>query len=110
MRNERKRMDSIVNDRIPQELAIDNVTVAMQEEESAERRRKKRMASYQKALNVVKTPGGAKLGDRIMIDGSVGLHYKSAKSEEDLTVEQMVECVSGCKVDRIIYKDEEKLL
>ncbi len=110
MRNERKKMNSSVDGIKSQGVVIDNETSALQEKDSVECRRKKRMSAYQKAVNVVKTPGGAKLGDRIMIDGSVGLHYKSAKTEEDLTVEQVVECVSGCKVDRIIYKIEDDLL
>lgn len=55
---------------------------------------------------IVRTTKGAKLGERIMIDGCAGLHYKSGKHEEDFTVEQLVEYVVGIPVEQIIYKDK----
>lgn len=54
----------------------------------------------------IKTPKGAMLGNPIIIDGKPGLHYKSGKTEEDLTPEQLVECVTGKKVVRIIYQSQ----
>lgn len=52
----------------------------------------------------IKTPNGAMLGKSIIIDGKPGLHYKSGKTEEDLTPEQIVECVTGKKVVAIVYQ------
>ena len=49
--------------------------------------------------NMAKSPNGATLGERITIRGGYGLHYKAGKKQDDLTVEQLVECVSGRKVN-----------
>lgn len=54
----------------------------------------------------IKTPKGAMLGNPTLIDGKPGLHYKAGKTEEDLTPEQLVECVTGKKVVRIIYQSQ----
>ena len=56
--------------------------------------------------NKVKTPNGATLGERIMISGSPGLRYKAAKKEDILTPEQIVECITGVPVLKIIYCNE----
>lgn len=53
--------------------------------------------------NMAKSPNGATLGERITIRDGYGLHYKAGKKQDDLTVEQLVECVSGRKVKEIIY-------
>ena len=50
--------------------------------------------------NMAKSPNGATLGERITIRGG---YYKAGKKQDDLTVEQLVECVSGRKVKEIIY-------
>lgn len=55
----------------------------------------------------IKTPRGATLGKPTIIDGRPGLHYKSGKKEDDLTPEQLVECVTGQKVLKIIYHTPE---
>lgn len=55
----------------------------------------------------IKTPGGAKLGERTTINGKPGMHYKSGKKQEDLTPEQIAECITGKKVLKIIYHTPE---
>lgn len=55
---------------------------------------------------IVRTTKGAMLGERILINGRMGLHYKAGKHEEDFTVEELVEFVSGFPVEKIIYKDQ----
>lgn len=55
------------------------------------------------STNMAKTPGGATLGEKIKINGCPGIHYKAGKREEDLTMEQLVECASGMKVKVIVY-------
>ena len=54
--------------------------------------------------NKVRTPGGACLGERVMIDGKLGIRYKAGRLEEDLLPEQLAECISGVPVERIVYK------
>lgn len=55
---------------------------------------------------IARTAKGTKLGERIYINGHMGLRYKAGKNEEDFTVEELVEFVSGFPVDRIVYKDQ----
>lgn len=57
-------------------------------------------------LDIVRTPNGACLGVRIMIDGKTGVRYKAGKKVEDLLPEQVVECIAGVPVDHIVYKNE----
>lgn len=54
--------------------------------------------------DMARTPNGATLGERISIDGKPGLHYKAGRKEADLTPEMLVECVTGKKVARILYR------
>lgn len=56
--------------------------------------------------DMAKTPAGATLGRKIIINGDPGLHYKAGKKEDDLTMEQLVECASGRKVRSIIYEPQ----
>lgn len=57
-------------------------------------------------IDVVRTPKGACLGIRVMINGRTGLRYKAGKKVDELFPEQIVECISGMPVDYIVYKNE----
>lgn len=57
-------------------------------------------------LDIVRTPNGACLGVRIMINGKTGVRYKAGKKVEDLLPEQVVECIVGVPVDHVVYKNE----
>ena len=58
-------------------------------------------------LGVVRTPNGACLGFRIIIQGKIGLRYKAGKTVEDLLPEEIIECIAGIPVDHIVYKEME---
>lgn len=53
--------------------------------------------------NDVRTPKGAKLGERIHKGGNIFLRYKSGHTVDDLRPELLVELVTGRKVERIDY-------
>lgn len=53
--------------------------------------------------NDVRTPNGAKIGERICIGNKVFLRYKAGHTEDTLTPESLVELVTEQKVERIIY-------
>lgn len=57
--------------------------------------------------NIIKTPRGATLGDPIIINGGPGLHYKAGKKQDDMTPEQVVECITHRKVLKIVYAAQE---
>ena len=54
----------------------------------------------------IRTKGGINLGDPIPINGKRGVHMKQGKKEEDLLPEDIVECITGRPVERIIFKDD----
>ena len=66
------------------------------------------MAHKARAINDIMTPRGAFLGTRIMIKGSPGLHYKAANRTDDMTPEQVVECITGAKVKKIEYDNDSE--
>lgn len=63
-----------------------------------------------KSKNIVRTPGGIHLGDRVPIKGKRGVHIHQGNKEEDLLPEQIVECITGRNVARIVYSDEMNTL
>lgn len=68
---------------------------------------KRRANGMTSRLKSIMTPKGAKLGESTMIDGQPGLHYKAGKKEDDLTPEQVVECITNRKVMKIVYMQSE---
>ena len=54
-----------------------------------------------------RTPGGANLGEGVMRNGDWCLKHKDGNRYEELSPETVVECISGRKVDRIIYMPTE---
>ena len=61
-------------------------------------KQEKRICTY------ARTPGGMNLGERVIVNGKWMLHHKGIKRYEDLSPEIIVECISGRKVDHIVYK------
>lgn len=55
----------------------------------------------------IKTPRGATLGDPIIINGGPGIRYKAGKKQDDMTPEQVVECITHRKVLKIVYAAQE---
>ena len=51
----------------------------------------------------VRTPKGAKLGERIHKDENVFLRYKAGHTEDILTPELIVELITERKVEKIHY-------
>lgn len=60
----------------------------------------------EKSKNIIRTPGGIHLGERVPIRGKRGVHIHQGKREEDLLPEQIVECITGRNVEKIVYCDE----
>ncbi|MCD8098071.1 MAG: hypothetical protein LUE31_08560 [Lachnospiraceae bacterium] len=50
-----------------------------------------------------RTPGGANLGERILRNGVWWLKHKVGKKYEEVSPEAIAECISGRKVDHIVY-------
>ena len=59
-----------------------------------------------KKRKVIRTPSGICLGDGVPIEGKRGVHIQQGGKTEDLLPEQIVECITGRNVQRIIYEDE----
>lgn len=55
-------------------------------------------------VSIIRTPGGACLGERILIDGRMGIRYKAGRQQEDLLPEEIMECICGVPVDHIVFK------
>ena len=53
--------------------------------------------------NDVRTPKGAKLGERVQKNGNVFLRYKSGHTVDYLGPELLVELTTGRKVEKINY-------
>lgn len=53
----------------------------------------------------IRTNSGIKLGYLIPIDGRRGVRVKQGGKEEDLLPEQIVECITGKSVKKIIYNN-----
>ncbi|MCD8107062.1 MAG: hypothetical protein LUE20_03740 [Oscillospiraceae bacterium] len=61
-------------------------------------KQEKRICTY------ARTPGGMNLGERVIVNGEWMLRHKGTKRYEYLSPEIIVECISGRKVDHIVYK------
>ena len=57
----------------------------------------------------IHTKAGICLGEPIPIAGKRGVHMKQGKKEEDLLPEDIVECITGKKVVKIIFEDQGNL-
>ena len=58
------------------------------------------------AQKTIRTPGGICLGMPVPIQGRRGIRVQQGKKEESLLPEQIVEAITGRRVDRIVYKED----
>ena len=57
-------------------------------------------------VSIIRTPGGACLGERVLIDGRMGMRALINREfqQEDLLPEEIMECICGVPVDHIVFK------
>lgn len=58
-----------------------------------------------KEINKIRTANGVTLGERILRNGETYMKTKSGNKYDVVSPKQVVELITGCKVERIIYKD-----
>ena len=56
--------------------------------------------------NVVRTPSGIRLGDRVNVNGRKGLRVSHKGREDVLLPEELIESITGLPVEKIIFRNQ----